>query len=437
MQQLTTSNPATNETALFQHRTCPHWGLAVLAWERENKRGYQFEDGKLRIFTRDYFDRLEAVDRPLDVQARALDQLSRHIGSRRAAKRNGTEHPTISFSRQVDYFRAQFPKGFQSASFAKKHRGMGAPKPLKRHRNPAVKLARSLFTEERVRAALASNNAAALLADFASLFDSTDLVTKAQSRGFESMGESHAHRVVSALAELVWGEGPLRSRFDRSTSALNRALPRGANWAIATAVPALLLPAELVAVKATTFARQAAWMAPNLVVDMNIDAPVNQNGNVLQGTNVNMATPFRRLIGAPGAASSFALDAVAYQGRFTFVRKNSSARTLFYDVGMGITPDFVAIDLLPAIDQRPMGTSIRLRVLGADCVSGVPGCPTTPNITGSTGNQEYISRDGVIDQAALTALFGKRFIRMIFDLEANVVTNVVPFIESMLIGYTF
>ncbi|MBT8492941.1 MAG: hypothetical protein KJO07_07755 [Deltaproteobacteria bacterium] len=268
MQQLTASKTiAANQNTLVQHTARPQWGLAVLAWQREDKRGYQFEDGQLRIFKQGYFKLLAPVVRPLDEQSRVLDELNNKLGRRRAAKRNGSGHAPIPLASQVDYFRALFPKGFQGATFAKKHRGMGAKKPLKRHRNPVMKQARELFAEDRLRAMLANGDANAIVADLLALFEATDLVTKAQVRGLDKAKPEVIHRLVTTLVELMWGDAPLQRRFDAWLSALHRALTQRASWSIATAIPALLAPSEHVAVKRTTFVRQAVWMAPNLVID--------------------------------------------------------------------------------------------------------------------------------------------------------------------------
>src|SRR5688572_12808538 len=47
--------------SLFQHASRPEWGGALIAWERDGKRGYQFEDGQLRIFTTGHYYLLEPI----------------------------------------------------------------------------------------------------------------------------------------------------------------------------------------------------------------------------------------------------------------------------------------------------------------------------------------------------------------------------------------
>jgi len=268
MNQSTTSND-NNPTAqsLFQHSSCSHWGLAVLAWEIEDKRGYQFEDGKLRVFKNSHYGLLKQVDRPLDEAAALLNELNRQLGRHQASKRRGSTYEPIPLAKQVEFFAGLYPKGFQGAKWAKRHRGMDAKRPLKRHRIHGIAKAKELLTASRLEAKLESGEALAVVAELAELMASTDMVTKVQARGLESVDEADAVHLVRALADLLWGEGVVSRRFSVWVSAIKRATGKPANWAVATAIPALFSPHEHVCVKPSTFARQAAWMAPNLVIE--------------------------------------------------------------------------------------------------------------------------------------------------------------------------
>ena len=167
-------------------------------------------------------------------------------------------------------------------------------------------------------------------------------------------------------------------------------------------------------------------VTPGLLLDINIDPGVAPTGNFWLGTNPTSPVPFRRLFGAPGATVSFALDSVIMHGRLTFVRRDSSARTIFYDGGVGVT-DWTMVQLTPSLDARPAGTSISLRVRGADGL--------TP-LVGDTPMMTYIDRFGVVDPSALAALSGKRFIQLTVDFESDHRTNAVPFIDDLIIGLT-
>ena len=42
------SSMSSEPQALYQHIKRKDWGLAIMAWQRDDRRAYQFEDGKLR-----------------------------------------------------------------------------------------------------------------------------------------------------------------------------------------------------------------------------------------------------------------------------------------------------------------------------------------------------------------------------------------------------
>lgn len=252
---------------LYRHTAKPKWGLAVLAWERDGKRGYQFEDGKLRIFKRGYFNLLEPVDRPADETEAALRELNIKLGRRDAARRNGRERPAIPLAKQIELFTALFPDGFQDEAWIAKKRGTDAKRALKRHRDPVIRQARELFTRQRLETLVAEGNALEVIASFGILIDSTDLVSKAQARGLNRINEPLAARVVEALVRVLWGEGDLAPRFEAFAGALGRAIGKKPSWQLATAIPALVAPSEHLCVKPNVLKAQAEWMAPKLIIE--------------------------------------------------------------------------------------------------------------------------------------------------------------------------
>ena len=49
---------------LFRHSKRPQWGIAALVWELNGKRGYQFSDGKLRVFKQGFYGLFESAVAP-------------------------------------------------------------------------------------------------------------------------------------------------------------------------------------------------------------------------------------------------------------------------------------------------------------------------------------------------------------------------------------
>ena len=114
------SNDAQLMPALFQHKARPQWGLAIVAWEREGKRGYQFEDGELRVFKNGFFHLLDEVSHPLDEAAVVVARLARAAGVNAAEAADTKNAPkpveTYPFDKQIVLFLERFPKGFDWSS---------------------------------------------------------------------------------------------------------------------------------------------------------------------------------------------------------------------------------------------------------------------------------------------------------------------------------
>lgn len=265
--QQTTSTIATNTNdTLYQHSMKPGWGVALMAWERDGKRGYQFEDGKLRVIKKGFYHLLRQIDRPADETETALRDLNLKLGRRRASKRLGADRVSIPLADQIVYFRRLFPKGFQGVKWAKKHRGIDAKKRLKRHRDPIIADAAALADRAALEARVEAGDALSVIRQLTALLEDTDMVTRAQLKGIDRVNEPLAAQLVSALINLMWGTDELDKRFNRWVGALGRVLHSKPRWQLATVISALMAPREHVCVKRSVFVKQAAWMAPSLQI---------------------------------------------------------------------------------------------------------------------------------------------------------------------------
>ncbi len=167
---------------------------------------------------------------------------------------------------------------------------------------------------------------------------------------------------------------------------------------------------------------------PTLVGDLAVAPPVQPSFNLVEGSWPTSPIPVRRLIGASGAGLSTYMDPVSYRMRFTFVPKNSSAQTLFHDMGPGFTTiNWSSLQLMPSLSNQPGGTITRVYIEGAPALSG-------QQPVGGSGWQEYIDHFGVVQPAALTALGNARFVRLRFEFEANTTSNMSPALEGFLLG---
>lgn len=246
--------------SLFVHSKRPDWGHSVLAWERDDKRGYQFEDGKLRVFKLDFCHMLEEVDLPLDRARRVLARLDRALGRQEAASQRGlTKSDLLSLDDQVKIFHIQHPDGFQGKAWSEKMRGEGAKTSIKRHRGPAIKLAQELLAAEALTTFVEGQQSEEVLKAALAVLDKTSLVRPAQRKPLEELAPHRVHNFAQALLNLLWGETDYGQRFDEFVWSMD--VPC---WELATSLPALVHPDSHVCIHPTRFKQQAMWMAPRL-----------------------------------------------------------------------------------------------------------------------------------------------------------------------------
>ena len=175
--------------------------------------------------------------------------------------------------------------------------------------------------------------------------------------------------------------------------------------------------------------------APNVVVDIDIQPPVNPSNNFILGTFPTSPTPARRVTAASLATLGNFTDAVIYWMRFTAVDKNSSARSSMLDLGVvAQDADYGALQIIPDISAQPAGTVVVVKIEAADAV--LNGEPTVGG-SGPTGLVTYIDRNGVTDPNAVDMMDGRRFFRITFEFESNTSTNLSPFIDGWILGYEF
>lgn len=246
--------------AIYKHTRRPKWGLAILAFDHYDKRGFQFEDGKLRVFKKGFFHLMKEVDLPMDKTAGALRRLDRALGRNQAVEaRGGDLDDLLSFDDQLTIFRALYPEGFLGKRWTETMRGEGAKRPLKRHRQPVLEAAAKLLAFDRLQGMQERGEALEILRSFSEVLEMTNLVTAGQRRHLEKLPEHRVTQCADAVCYLLHGSDPVEQRFDAFVTAFD-----GASWELCTTAAALVHPGEHVCVKPSAFTRQAHWMAPRL-----------------------------------------------------------------------------------------------------------------------------------------------------------------------------
>ncbi len=249
-------------TELYRHSLRPGWGLAVIAWEDGSRRGYQFDDGKLRVFKQGYYSLLEPatdVNGSADAIITDLRDTISLSGNAHDAKELAPAYP---FDQQVRIFEMLYPGGFSSQRWVADCRGDARMRRVKRHRGPASDDARTRLAAAWIDDRLAADAPGEVVAVLAEVLRGTDLVPAAKVTRLEEMGQEHWSAVAQGLRDVLWGERPYGKRFKDYVAALTAALGERPNWRLATAAQALVHPSKHMCVRRTAMLKQAALFAP-------------------------------------------------------------------------------------------------------------------------------------------------------------------------------
>lgn len=272
----TTITPSGNSDGdgLYEHTKKQEWGVAILAWERDGRRGYQFEDGKLRVFKDGYYQLMQEVDRPADETRALMGELNRKLGrsqQRRKAEEKG--ETMLTFEQQLAIFRELYPKGFEDPRWASKVRGTEVARRLKRHRDPAIAEARDKLAAAELDRLIEAESFAAVHQRVVDILDGTNLVTPKQLDPLRTLDEDRQRGFGIALRDLLHGEGSYVIRLERFMSAMRslRSAKRP-GWQLCTAISALAQPEEHICIRPSTLKEQARWMAPRLEHDRRPNA---------------------------------------------------------------------------------------------------------------------------------------------------------------------
>jgi hypothetical protein len=259
----TTDKMETTEP-LYRHRKRSEWGLAILAWEQPTKRGYQFQDGMLRIISEDYYDLLCVVDDLPEGAAELIADLKSRAGlaGEKDQHKTRTKEGTLTFADQTRIFRIKYPQGFADPGWLSQIRGVASSRRLKRHRQPAIDEMRGSLTDEALQQALDDGRSTEVVESIIKTLAHTNLVKPKELNALEQLPSGQHADYVTALRDLLFGEAPMDERFDRFAAAQGK---KG-GWPVVTAPAALVQPESMVCVQPTMIRRQARVLEPALIV---------------------------------------------------------------------------------------------------------------------------------------------------------------------------
>lgn len=248
---------------LYSHRKRPQWGLAILAKRTRKKGRYLFQDGRMRAFPARFDHLLEPVDKPLDIATRVAGELSAQLDDGKAIK-PVKRTDRVSFAEQITVFEQLFPQGFDDPGYVSRIRR--DTRRRKRQREPLMHDARALLGREALELAISAGNGVGVRDGVVELLGKCTVVRSRDRRPLENMPAAQCDDFARSLYRLLYGESADFDRFTRYVAALDYDPEDRATWPLVTAVPAMVLPEAHIAVKRSVFRKQAAWMAPRLVV---------------------------------------------------------------------------------------------------------------------------------------------------------------------------
>lgn len=256
-----TSTDVDPDTPLYRHEKRPEWGVAIMVWERDNTRAYQFEDGNLRKIRKGYYKLLEPAD---DLGERA-EHIRKNLLRVVEAGNDDSDQKVIDavcpFSEQVELFTRLYPKGFQDPEWIEDHRKTDGS-PLKRHRTPISAEAQEALSPTRCDEALSSDGHQELAGIIADILARTDLVPISHAKALKGLDPDEKRRYVESAVDVLHGGRRHEERFKDWLETLKALFGERPNWRVATTLPGLVHPQNHVVVRRSAFIRQAGSIAP-------------------------------------------------------------------------------------------------------------------------------------------------------------------------------
>lgn len=296
------TQPSTSPRTIVRHERRPKWGLAVMIWEREGKRGYHFEDGSERAFAAEYCGMFKPEMAAPDTKAKlmaAFEKLSPKATKKKKSAIPKKMQDVPGVEEQVAVFRLQFPEGLDGEAWKKKHRGVGAKRRIKRHRDSAIAHAAEALSKQALDDLLAAGNYAEVIDRASAVLAKSDLVTKKQLEPLSGANPSSA--LALALRNYLHEEDADGARFDQFARRLGRNSTGRCTWPLLTALRALVNPDSDVCIKPSVFTKQALAVDPTLSKKPR-----------LNGANYNrwvaLARELRALMAGAGLEPSDMLD---------------------------------------------------------------------------------------------------------------------------------
>jgi hypothetical protein len=260
-----TTNEKTNAPPpLVRHARCEAWGRGLMLWEREGKRGYQFEDGKLHVIAEGYFDLILPAKKPDPVLRHRLKEAAVANGFELAdgtKKKGSANTPLPNLDDQITVFEGVYEGNFHGDAWIEAFRKRASGRRIKRHRDPAIEEAKEVLSKDALQACVDAGNYSEVLERVVKVVGKTDLATKQQLDVFKGVEADRelAEALIGFLHDVRQGELAVMARLRRALARFDIKTPA---WTVLTAPRALLYPADHMCVRPSVIRAQCKSLMP-------------------------------------------------------------------------------------------------------------------------------------------------------------------------------
>jgi hypothetical protein len=256
---MTQTDGETGALPLFNHTARKDWGVAVLIREDGGKRAYVFEDGEERTMANGFHQLMRRVEQP-SVDQRAFYERQRGLLAARekASSRSLSDGP--SFLDQLEKLHKTYPGGLADPKWVADVRGDGKGERGSRQRDALIRDAQERLSAAALDGILKAGNFNEVWDVMVSVLSRTDLVPAAQLKKPKSANSEALRGFALAVRELLWGKVPYEQRFNAYLAALTQVVGEAPRWELATALSAVVNPAEHICVHPTAFRNQLKVM---------------------------------------------------------------------------------------------------------------------------------------------------------------------------------
>jgi len=229
------------------------WGVGIFAGEQDGKHRYLFENGKERTLASGFTAMMLRVEKPSDDEQAAHARLRGILAARSPS--DAARPGTLNFAEQLRTFHAAFPGGFSDQQWADKIRGEGGQARVPRHRAPLIEEARQLLAQKSLDSLASGQQFGQIWESVTKVLSRSDLVSATQLK-LKQPSDEPQRALANSVRELLHGAAGYDARFDRFCAAFTAAFGAPPRWELATALSAVIHPAEHVCVDSTAFKTQ-------------------------------------------------------------------------------------------------------------------------------------------------------------------------------------